>query len=562
MKAGKISWLSVACLLMEGVALIFVTLVLICPAPFEHSNLALIVVGPSINTTSTSGNSSYTSTSSISNATHFGSETSSVAPHSTNSANANISTASPINTDVSKAVSDSLPTATASTSSSTTRTESVATAIPSKRAGLLYTPMVMKREKLSPNTTGIIANSSVSKVNSTVLLRIGPLGSCFRDSDNVETCTSARLYSSYDYTQLESASFTTDGLVSGMSTYPIILLIIVISLCVKVALDTAVIVAPKTTLLESISSPSSTWHTIANWLICGLAIVLVIASGIEKNKLSNDVDSFNTSNLNKTIDATPLTASTGTSFGFLWIAVALLIVSFLFKRFGIKKQQATDRAMHQVQENYGQAYLEQQLHHQLPYQSPSFINHAKTMNSSSHNQWHVEQQSDTATKSRRQSGLDVLRHFLPSHFAKSAAASYPAHTMAGDSGITNPATATNETLILDDFVRRHYYAPSSESVLAAPPIRYVTNDAHRMQAKESPPFHSYQTSFEGDQQTYNRAKRDAAGEASLYAEDIRSKMASPAPTYWTSNDRVQNIQDRREQERLYMAELRKLRSAS
>lgn len=540
-KFANFPWMAFACLLMELLALIFVTLMLICPAPFEHSNLAVIVVQPTINSsianstspifnnsTSSSGSSStlpplnISSTSSVSNST-----SSTSAPVSSitsslrnNTASSNTSSTSP---HASTATTDEMRTASATPAATTLVKREIID-------NSTYPGRFKQSERLDNQTESALLNGTAATTqnnNSTLLLRIGPLGSCFRTSDNVETCTSAKLNSKYDFTLLQGAGFITSGLPSGMSTYPLVLLILVIFLTLKVAFDATVTFLPENQLPYSFSSLSSGWQIGSNWLVSGATIVLAVATGIQRTKMSTAVKNFNTANQTFTMDSIPLFAETGTSFGFVWIATILLAAVFFCKRIAIKRHVITERAKMELLAHSDAAKYSSQA--PLPlYRAASY------------------EDTLTAHQTNRRSGLALLRDLLNSSSKGTS-----------DSHKRPPAAASDislPTIVLDDYLRRHYHHhhhDQEEVVLPRAPssVEYLSD--YRMQAKESPPFSAYQSSLGSE----GKAKEEAR-----YVEDVRQKMASPAPSYWTMSERAQDFQARREKEREYMAELRKQRS--
>jgi hypothetical protein len=149
---------------------------------------------------------------------------------------------------------------------------------------------------------------------------------------------------------------------------------------------------------------------------------------------------------------------------------------------------------------------------------------------------------------RGSGGLRVIREYLHPNKVDS---SQHTHNHHSSSEISLP------TKVLDDYIRRHYHPSdysSSEQLPKAASLGYLHD--YRRYVKESPPFHAYQSSLDGE----SRSKEEAA----QYIEEVRQKMATPAPNYWTMPDRDQqdSLQTRREKEREYMAELRWQRSTN
>jgi hypothetical protein len=258
---------------------------------------------------------------------------------------------------------------------------------------------------------------------------------------------------------------------------------------------------------------------------------LAIASGVQRNKMSTAVKSFNTANQTNTMNSVPLLAQTGTSFGFIWISVLLLAASFLFNRIAIKRQAMLDRAKQQLLADPANRYnIEQQ---PLP------------MYSRSSYKFNNVHEAAKAVETKRYSGLQSIREYLQSSKRADDASSRTPHS---GSEISLP------TKVLDDYIRRHYHPSDYESELPkAVKVDYL-NDTRRF-AKESPPFHAYQSSLDGD---YHHRRQEEAN----YVEEVRHRLATPAPSYWTMPERDQqdSPQSRREKEREYMAELRRQRS--
>ena len=488
--------LAIVCLAFEGAALLLLTLALTSPAPLDSGSLALLVVRPG-----------------------------SALPANGTAASSSLNTSTVVVTSMPNTTAGSILTAYPSMEPipppANTATATTTTAALASRAEPIAATAVMQHERLPspvPSASSVV-NTTIAA--SKLLLRLGPLGSCFRTEENVRTCTPARLTSHYDYTRLQAAGMTTDGLPEGMSSYPLLLLLVIVALLIKTVAGIAVIAAPTRLVPASASSVTSAWQVGANWVVCGVAILVCIATGVKRSSLSGSADSFNTANAaNKSIGGgIPLVAETGTSFGIIWISAGLLFTAFFVKRVGIKKQTAIERAR-------GQFEIENAARNEF------LDKRQKTIISGEYPTY----QTGTTPPKRASAALALLRSFLPTttHGPTAEAPSLPSVT---------PAMA------LDDFYPHSQTRPPPRT---APPLSHFgyLGDT-RIHAKESPPFHAYQRSFD-------EAVR--AKDSSAYGDEERQRMASPAPSYWTSSERAHDTQSRRERERQYMAELRRQRS--
>lgn len=555
----KLPLMPIIALLMEILALLFITLVLVSPIPFEHNSISLLVVSPQPSQASVISSQS--------------------APEQTlpqQPINTTLSTeSSPLTANLSS--TDHKETVESATSQAGASSPSVitpapaATVIPSanllpgRRSYDQYGGSLNRREELNETITGVsrasVSNGSaaVSEASSQskLLMRLGPLGNCFRvPSGKVETCSSPKLTPEYDYsTFLQSlvlyvvsgdnsstvnvplsnnvnATQALSDLPKTMTTYPTVLLLVIICQIFVVIVWTAQMFQ----MLQRIRSQNESspqilltplWAKIAlvsRWTILVATAILVVMSGIEKFNLSQAKNSFNSAMIkmnttqitssDQSQSSVILQADTSNGFGFVWCSSMMLLLALWLRRLWVRRQlqQAHVLAAHPKDEELQEVSL------------PPILLKTPVPSASS---------SETL---RNQASLPSIRtafHHIPKEGAKDSPppfSTYDGHSDSRKQGVSSAISANSgcpereEILLPEDFVSTRYAS------------RKCTGDGCSDVGMGCPQTHTC-TNL---QRSYHPS----------------SRTPSPAPNYWAT----EWGQQEKERERQYMAELRRHRS--
>ncbi|PWN34433.1 uncharacterized protein FA14DRAFT_157088 [Meira miltonrushii] len=361
---AKLPWLATFATCLQWISLILITLILVCPSPWEHNSVSLFVITPQQSNTVSISVPPPSSTSS------------SVSP--------SIAASQPASNDPAS-----------STSSLPAHYPAIQTAAAQSGANVKREPIDDTIMAQQPQIKEVISNSSfpsplgggvnVTSVNvsqltepsSWIQLRIGPLGSCFRTADGRESCTPAKLAASYQYKGLQGIMNTTASpginvqelLPDSMTFYATVLLLLTIMLlCVCIFTTTHLVLLfrhnkqlqQSTTASQAITTffkPTSMWKSlmtaITKWFLIVIAMILVVASAIQKYRLSNAKNSFNSANpiANGSV---ALQADTGDAFGFAWVSTILLIITFWLQRTANRRENALDTARKELQKTLPQ----------------------------------------------------------------------------------------------------------------------------------------------------------------------------------------------------------------
>lgn len=357
---GRLSLLHILPLVLQLASLVLVLLVLTNPAPFNGiGKLSLFTIEPkSLNVTSSLANdtSSYLLTLPSSSTTNTSSQ-----PNATVGVNTTTT-------------SVSLPMAATTTATPTTT--------PKKRE---LERINVKRENVTDvpyygNGTNVTVSNGdgvTTRELSRIAMKLGPLGSCFRNAKGDWSCTSARLASTFDYAQLEGVGvrFKTAGMPTGISTSPSLLLIALLALVVNVAVAAPIMMAKTMpakfgSILESGprerglrgALDATFWLLILSWLF-------TVGSGLSMRiSLSKAKTAFNAANAGLTLplesttdrntSGVTLTADIGGGFGLLWVALLLMAASAFLMRKRTQRDRAIAEARADMEAQYGRKVFE------------------------------------------------------------------------------------------------------------------------------------------------------------------------------------------------------------
>lgn len=369
----KLPWLALIAGCLQWTVLILMTLILVCPSPWEHSFISLLVISPQ--------QQNNTNKVSVTAASQTGSSNA-PAIKSTQIASTN-GNASSSNTP-----STTLPDRYPSVQTAVAQSENNVKREPIEGIESIQQPQI---KEVLPNSTfssPLGGGENVTAVNVTqpsqstseIQLRLGPLGSCFRSAAGHESCTPAKLTADYQYKGLQASMNNTassginvqDILPDSMTFYATILLLLIIGLlcvCICSTVHLIIVLRKAKQLQETISAsqiissyftPTSFWQNmmaiVTKWVIVVIALILVVSSAIQKYRLSNAKNSFNS--------ATPiangsiaLEADTGSAFGFAWVSTILLLIAFWLQRTAIKRESVLQNARKELQQSLPQHLL-------------------------------------------------------------------------------------------------------------------------------------------------------------------------------------------------------------
>ncbi|PWN90763.1 hypothetical protein FA10DRAFT_286442 [Acaromyces ingoldii] len=357
---GRLPLLHILPLVLQLASLVLVLLVLTNPAPFNGSGkLSLFTIEPkSLNVTSSSANdtSSYLLTLPSSSTTNTSSQ-----PNATVGVNTTTT-------------SVSLPaSATTAATSTTTPKKRELERTNVKRENVTDVPYYGNGTNVTVSNGDGVAARELSRI----AMKLGPLGSCFRDAKGDWSCTSARLASTFDYAQLEGVGvrFKTAGMLTGISTSPSLLLIALLALVVNVAVAAPIMMAKTMpakfgSILESGprerglrgALDATFWLLILSWLF-------TVGSGLSMRiSLSKAKTAFNAANaglalpLESTVDhntsGVTLAADIGGEFGLLWMALLLMATSAFLMRKRTQRDRAVAEARADLEAQYGRKVFE------------------------------------------------------------------------------------------------------------------------------------------------------------------------------------------------------------
>lgn len=365
-KNSNLPWLATFATCLQWISLVLITLILVCPSPWEHNSVSLFIISPQ----------QQSSTGSIGLAVPS-STVSNIYPSSTFSQTA--SNGSATSTSSLPARYPAVQTAAAESGANIKRE-------PIENAGLAAQQPQIKEvisnssfpSPLGGDVNVTMANTTRSDQSSSLIqLRLGPLGSCFRTTDGHESCTPAKLAASYQYKGLQSSMNTTASpgfnvqelLPDSMTFYATVLLLLTILLlcvCICTTAHLILLFRHNRQLQQSISAsqaistffkPASLLQSlvtaITKWFLIVIAMILVVSSGIQKYRLSNAKNAFNSANPIAN-DSIILQADTGNAFGFAWVSTLLLVIAFWLQRTANRRESAMSNARKELQKSLPQ----------------------------------------------------------------------------------------------------------------------------------------------------------------------------------------------------------------
>lgn len=354
--SSNFPWLASIATCLQWISLILITLIFVCPSPWEHNSISLFVISP-------------VQQQQQQQPPNFTSSSVTTLPSQSTVMTSNDSTSS------TPSSSSSLPNRypaiqTAVTQSGTTNT---------KREPIENAPYQIN--EVLPNSSlpvNITALNTTTTTTSLIQLRIGVLGSCFRTREGHESCTPAKITAIYQYKGLQSAINSTSSinveeiLPDNMTFYATILLFLIVLLlcvCIFTSVHIFLFFRQNKEIQQSMSAsqaittffqPTSTLHSIttiiSKFLTAILALVLVVSSAIQKYKLSNTKNSFNSANPIMNDSMTTLQADTGNAFGFAWISTLFLIIAFWLQRTANRRENALRNARKEIQKSLPQHF--------------------------------------------------------------------------------------------------------------------------------------------------------------------------------------------------------------
>ncbi|CAO1638410.1 unnamed protein product [Sympodiomycopsis kandeliae] len=373
------------------IILLFVTFT--CPDPFHDSGISMMIIQP-VDATNSSASSATNgtivfgggnSTSATTNATAtpplLGNTTSTMISRQQQAVFPTVAalptaTGAISQRDVDAPVKNSTTTPVNTNNSTAT---AAAAAIPTMTADIVpQRPVVNERI----NTTAepghyLLPSSSLSSIE----IKYGPLGGCYRNERNKRTCTPASLSPNNLDSLLTDLSRKTNLELTALpdkitQTFPILHMTSFLTLFVIFVVNLPVLLArllPHNQTLQKNLSPDSPlqknfkllqYYTIYVRIL--IIVFILITSIALRLQFSKDVYAFNTANASIFLPSNLLSqgqdlssrkvslkASIGPSFGILWSAVILLIIETFLERRRLKREEAILQARKDIEGQYG-----------------------------------------------------------------------------------------------------------------------------------------------------------------------------------------------------------------
>jgi hypothetical protein len=370
-----------------------------------------------------------------------------------------------------------------------------------------------------------------------VRLIFGPLGSCGTSASGQRTCTSARLSPRYDSSVLateESGSFSTIGLPERLPTTPILLLVVVVTLLLSVALGVPSILAlasPRKFGSPLEAGPAErNLRSAQHWIHLATLVgwVLLAATGISMRITSASArTAFNAANATRALplsamrngaeDALTLEASLGKAFGLMWAVLGLLAAAAWLERKRLRRADAVSQARADVEAQWVRGTLQAAMEH-------------------------------------------IKGGAADAKAPATLAALPPVHAVPGQGHYwlaQDPATAAYVYPPNPALPQAHLQAASASPFWLNQAEKFGAStavpDMKRSISPASAYEHHMRASSDIDSHSLTGSVSFSRQEGGAAAGDALPRGASPAPTYWTSED-VERVRDEAKEAR-HRAEL-------
>ncbi|PWN41752.1 hypothetical protein IE81DRAFT_158565 [Ceraceosorus guamensis] len=526
-------------------SLIIVLLILISPAPFNHSSISLLRIEPFNNTNSSSVGDSAANSKTRQSSTVYSmslntsNTTSAPVPISTsNSSDAQTSVPiASITTDAPKSASITAA-PTPGQASNARPTDMVSEAVQESNENVKAAStnssasnIVHRREDMTKRPFGVLNStqpyiqpSSLSKIR----VILGPLGSCTIDADGNRRCSKALLLPAFNTVSLAAdqiGEYDLRSLPSTIKAIPIILLVVLVIFIFSFALALPPLLAaffpakfgflmqagPRERALRR-AQKCVLWAIMCSW-------VLLAASGISlRVTFSSARTAFNASNIERSLPLTStkdatysdvgLQAELGNAFTLTWATLGLLAVHMLMERRRMKRAEAVAQARADVEAQWGRNVLEagQSLVKNASGPSPAF------------------QSPPSADKEAQ----NIVMHNLPK--ASTSASSIGSGSAANHYWISSSNAHTPSSGAQHHYVHGYGFG-QAPSVVHTQEREYLCDSPVQMRRAHSPP------PFE----RYMKSRQERGWEISRGAN--RGVTCSPAPTESAYEHHMRSVED-------------------